>query len=145
MVDQQSRPLAGGVGLLLVQICRAHRNHVSAALDALGIHAGQDHTLCQVAVREGTAQSELAEALCVDPSTVTKTLARLERDGLVERHPDPADARVSRVYLTGRGRELVQPVMAIWNRTEARLVDGLDETERALLRRLLLQVLGNLT
>jgi DNA-binding MarR family transcriptional regulator len=132
------------VGLLLVQICRSHRNLVSAALDALGMHAGQDYALYQLAVREGIAQAELAEALCVDPSTVAKMLARLERDGLIERRPDVEDARVSRVSLTGRGRDLVQPVLEIWNRTEARLVDGLNETEQVLLRRLLLQVQRNL-
>src|SRR5262245_52755674 len=140
MVSQLSGPASLGVGLLLVQICRSHRNLVSAALDALGMHAGQDYALYQLAVREGTAQGELAEAICVDPSTVAKMLARLERDGLIQRRPDAQDARVSRVYLTGRGRELVQPVMEIWKRAEARLVDGLNEAEQALLRRLLLQV-----
>lgn len=130
--------------MLLVQICRAHRNLVSSALDALGVHAGQDYALYQLAVREGGAQSELAEALCVDPSTVAKMLVRLERDAVIERRPDAQDGRVSRVYLTGRGKALVQPVLDIWSRTEARLVQGLTDAEQVLLRRLLLQVLSNL-
>ena len=130
--------------MLLVQICRAHRNLVSTALDTLGVHAGQDYALYQLAVREGSAQSELAEALCVDPSTVTKMLVRLERDGLIVRRSDIQDGRVSRVYLTERGTALVQPVVDIWNRTEARLEAGLGDAERLLLRRLLLQVLENL-
>jgi DNA-binding MarR family transcriptional regulator len=133
------------VGLLLSQICRAHRNQVAAALDAISVYVGQDHVVYRLAVDEGITQAQLAEALCVDASTVTKTLIRLERDGVVERRDDAEDARVSRVYLAPKGRALVKPVVAIWNRAEERLMKGLSKAERALLRRLLRQVLANLS
>ncbi len=133
-----------GIGLLLAQICRAHRNLVAAALDRIGVHVGQDHVVHRLAIDEGITQSQLAEALCVDTSTVAKTLLRLERDGVVERRPDGADGRVSRVHLTAQGRALVEPVVDVWMAAERRLVKDLSETERVLLRRLLLQVQVNL-
>jgi DNA-binding MarR family transcriptional regulator len=37
--------------------------------------------------------------------TVTTLVGRLERDGLVRRAPDPADARAVLVHLTDAGRE----------------------------------------
>ena len=134
-----------GLGLLLVQICRAHRNLVAAALDEISVHVGQEHVVYRLAIEEGIAQSQLAEALCLDASTVTKMLLRLERDGVVERRADPEDRRISRVYLTAHGKALVRPVADIWSHVEARLVAGLTETEQALLRRLLMQVLTNLS
>ncbi len=137
--------LDNGTGLLLVQICRAHRNIVAAALDEIRVHVGQEHVVYRLAIEEGIAQVQLAEALCLDASTVTKMLIRLQRDGVIERRTDPEDARVLRVYLTPRGRALVEPVIAIWSRVEARLMAGLTETEQVLLRRLLLQVLSNLS
>ncbi|HEV8637252.1 MAG TPA: MarR family transcriptional regulator [Chloroflexota bacterium] len=127
-----------------MQICRAHRNLVADALEEIHVHVGQEHVVYRLAIREGMTQSQLAEALCVDPSTVTKMLLRLERDGVVERRPDAADARIQRVYLTPRGKTLVQSVIDIWSQAETRLVAGMTETEQALLRRLLLQVLSNL-
>jgi DNA-binding MarR family transcriptional regulator len=133
------------IGMILVQICRAHRNLVASALDKLHIHAGQDHVLHRLAVDEGVTQAGLAEALCVDASTVTKTLARLERDGLIERRSNPGDAREWRVHLTDRGQALVRPVIDIWTEAEGQLTQGLTEAERLLLRRLLVQVLHNLT
>lgn len=133
------------IGLLLTQICRAHRNLVASALDEISVHVGQDHVLYRLAIDEGMTQSQLAEALCLDASTVTKTLGRLERDGLVERRADRDDARVLRVHLTARGRGLVRPVIEIWDRAEQRLVKNLSEAERLLLRRLLAEVLVNLT
>ena len=133
-----------GVGLLLARICRAHRNLVASALDEISVHVGQDHVVYRLAIDDGITQSQLADALCVDASTVTKTLVRLERDGVVERRPDGADARAVRVFLTPRGRGLFEPVVDIWTRAEQRLVKDLGEAERVLLRRLLLQVLANL-
>ncbi len=132
------------MGLLLAQICRSHRNRVASALDRISVHVGQDHVLYRLAIEEGITQSQLAEALCVDPSTVAKTLVRLERDEVVERRPDAADARVLRVHLMPRGRALIAPVVEVWQNAEQQLLRGLTDAERALLRRLLMQVLANL-
>src|SRR5262245_33051006 len=137
--------LEEGIGLLLGPVCRLQRHPVAGALDELQIHVGQEHLVYRLAIEEGVSQSQLADALCLDASTVTKMLLRLERDGVVERRPDASDARVSRVYLTPRGRALVQPVIDIWTGMEARLVQGMSDAERVLLRRFLLQVLSNLS
>jgi MarR family transcriptional regulator, organic hydroperoxide resistance regulator len=143
--DASSSLSEQGVGLLLAQICRAHRNLVASSLDQISVHVGQDHVVHRLAIEEGITQSRLAEALCVDASTVTKTLLRLERGGVVERRADAADARIWRVYLTAHGRSLVKPVADIWTQAEQRLLQNLSEAERALLRRLLMQVLANLS
>ena len=51
----------------------------------------------------GASHSEIARALGVGVSTVTGIVDRLVEHGLVERHADPADRRLSRVVVT-RGR-----------------------------------------
>jgi DNA-binding MarR family transcriptional regulator len=134
-----------GVGLLLVQIARMQRNLVATALSELNIHVGQEHLVYRLAIEPGVSQAQLADALCLDASTVTKMLLRLERDRVVERRPDADDARVLRVYLTAHGKALVQPVMDIWTQMEARLVQGMTDTEQVVLRRLLLHLLSNLS
>ena len=85
------------IGPLLVQVCRAQRNLAAAALDALNIHVGQENLVYRLAAEEGVSQTQLAGALCLDASTVTKMLARLERDGVIERRSDADDARILRV------------------------------------------------
>jgi DNA-binding MarR family transcriptional regulator len=100
--------------------------------------------LMRLYCQEGVPQSQLVEALGVEPPTVTRMLQRMEAAGLVERRPDPADARVSLVYLTEQGRQTELPVLRSWEQLEARFVAGLTDTEKALLRRLLMQVLNNL-
>ncbi len=43
----------------------------------------------------------------VRPPTMTRIVARLEEDGLVEREPDESDGRVTRLELSSAGRKLI--------------------------------------
>jgi MarR family transcriptional regulator, organic hydroperoxide resistance regulator len=140
-----SHPLHGYIGFRILKVLKAHRSHAEAALNELGLYPGQEMLLFQLWKREGLTQSELVESLYVDPSTVTKTLQRLEQAGLVGRRQDAEDARVSRVYLTPKGRALETPVRKLWDDLETLTVQGLSEVEKALLSRLLDQIETNLS
>ncbi len=133
------------LGFQLFQVHKAHRSHAEAALNKLGLHTGQEMLLLRLWIEEGMPQSQLAASMGVEPPTATKMLQRMEHAGLIERRPDPEDARISRVYLTERGRALEQPVLEVWKQLEAQTVAGLSATEQALLRRLLMQVAANLS
>ncbi|MGH1561785.1 MarR family winged helix-turn-helix transcriptional regulator [Mumia sp. DW29H23] len=54
--------------------------------------------------------SDLAEAQCVTASVISRQIASLEHDGLVERRSDPADARVGLIRLSDVGRERLEAV-----------------------------------
>ncbi|MEV3986502.1 MarR family transcriptional regulator [Nonomuraea sp. NPDC049758] len=120
----------------LIMVMKTHRNRMAAALAPLGLHTGQELLLNQLWRQDGLTQGELIARLGVEPPTVTKTLQRLERAGFVHRSPDPDRPRVGRVHLTEAGRALREPVEEIWARTDEELQHGLDDTERALLSRL---------
>lgn len=51
---------------------------------------------------------ELAEHERVAPPSITKVLAKLEGDGLVERSTDPIDRRVTNVQATKAGHDLIR-------------------------------------
>src|SRR5260221_14702293 len=101
--------------------------------------------LLQLWIEEGIPQSQLAACMEVEPPTATKMLQRMERAGLIERRPDPKNARVSLVYLTERGRALEQPVLDVWRQLEGRTVSVLSLTKKTLLHRFLLKVVTNLS
>lgn len=133
------------LGFQLLQVHKAHRSRAEIALNKLGLHTGQEMLLLQLWLEEGLPQSQLAACMGVEPPTATKMLQRMEHAGLIERRPDLKDARISRVYLTERGRTLEQLVLDIWKQLEEQTVAGLSITEQALLHRLLMQVLANLS
>jgi DNA-binding MarR family transcriptional regulator len=60
---------------------------------------------------DGLRMGELARRARLSKQTMTALVRRLERDDLVERRPDPVDARASRIYLTSHSRRF-EPVAA---------------------------------
>jgi MarR family transcriptional regulator, organic hydroperoxide resistance regulator len=133
------------IGYLLAQVCRAHRARAQELLAVIGLHPGQEMMLLRLWPGDGMAQSQLAEEMCVQPATLTKMIDRVERSGLVLRRPDAEDQRISRVYLTDTGRAAQAPAEQAWSVLEAESMATLTLEERILLRRLLLQVLSNLS
>ena len=132
------------VGYMLAHVCKHHRKRAEELLNEIGLHAGQEMLLCGLWEKEGITQTELAEHVMVQPATVTNMLQRLERKGLVDRKPDIEDQRVSRVYVTEKGRDIEEKVQEKWSQLEQEAFGGLSIEESVLLRRLLLQVYQNL-
>ena len=81
--------------------------------------------------------AELADMAGVTRATMTGLVNTLERDGLVERHPDPRDGRMLLVRMTARGQEMVSRLAPVHQRRIAAVMAPLDESERRTLVRLL--------
>lgn len=94
---------------------------------------------------DGQTQAELAEALAVEPPTITKMLQRMEGAGLVQRKPHPDDRRAQLVYLTARGKRLQQKVDRLLGQLASRAVAGLSDRQQASLRSMLGTITDNLT
>ncbi|GAA4559472.1 MarR family transcriptional regulator [Streptomyces collinus] len=58
----------------------------------------------------GCRATDLAAHYALDKSTVSRQVAGLERAGLIERGPDPADQRVQVLHLTRSGRHILAQV-----------------------------------
>jgi DNA-binding MarR family transcriptional regulator len=72
----------------------------------LGVTGPQRLVLRIVGQFPGTSAGEVAAILHIHPSTLTGVLKRLQARGLIEREPDPSDARRSRLRLTAAGQTL---------------------------------------
>jgi MarR family transcriptional regulator, organic hydroperoxide resistance regulator len=75
-------------------------------LRVLGVPGPQRLVIRVIGQTPDIAPRDLAEVLGLHPSTLTGVLARLERDKLVERVPDPQDRRRLRLRLTAGGRRI---------------------------------------
>jgi DNA-binding MarR family transcriptional regulator len=80
--------------------------------------------------------SELADAVMLSPSGLTRLVARLERTGLVTRRQDTADARSFRTGLTPAGAELLSEARRTHNAVIRELyLDRLSAAQRKALGR----------
>ena len=80
--------------------------------------AGYDVTVAQsrLAQRiadEGSRLTDLADRAQVTKQTASLLVAALEREGLVERVPDPSDGRARLIRLSARGREAAGQAMQV--------------------------------
>lgn len=129
---------------LLAQVSRLHYQRAHGLLESLGLGRGQPPVLHLLWEQDGLTHGELAERLGLTPATISRMLQRMEKNGFVQRRPDPTDQRVSRVYLTEAGRDVRARLQAIWEQMEIENFAGFSDEERAVLRDLLFRIRGNL-
>lgn len=89
--------------------------------------------LAALAGRDDIKGAELGNLTTLDKMQVSRALTRMERDGLLEREPDPADRRNLLVRLKPAGRALYRKIVPMAQAREAYLLDSLDADERATL------------
>ncbi len=98
------------VGRLLLCAAQLERA-ILAALQPFGLSFGDFDVLNTLRRRgddEGTNPRELARSSLITSGAMTSRLDRLERAGLIERSPDPADRRGVLVRLTDPGERLAE-------------------------------------
>jgi MarR family transcriptional regulator for hemolysin len=83
---------------------------------------------------EHTRQRDIAGAIGLEDATLTHHLHRMERDGLISRHRDPANRRNQVVALTTDGEALFQRMVATVITFDGRLRRGLRASELTQLR-----------
>ncbi len=132
------------LGFLLGRALRFHQQRSHQLMVDTDLHPGQTPIMFALWRRDGQAQKDLAQRLHLSPPTVTVTVTRLEKAGLLERRRDPDDQRVSRVYLTERGRSLHETVVNAIRATDAECLAGFTSEEEAQLQSYLTRMTDNL-
>ncbi len=94
---------------------------------------------------EPQPQKMLAARAGVEQPTMTATLNRMERDGLVERLPNPDDGRSSLVALTTKAREKLPAIEEAVREVNALALSGLGKKDRKLYFALLSQIIHALS
>ncbi len=130
---------------LLSQAMRLYFLRNYALLENKRLHPGQIPVLLELRQSGGFSQIELARRLQVRPSTMAVMLQRLEKVGLVRRHPDEKDQRVSRVYLTEKGDQVCRDVQDMIATIDRECLVDFTREEILLLKRFLRQIKDNLT
>jgi DNA-binding MarR family transcriptional regulator len=132
-------------GYLANHVARLFARELAEAVRPLGLAPAQFMVLLELWREEGLTQKDLVGRLDVEQATMAATLARMERDGLIERRPDQADARARRIQLTSRARALQQPALAAAKGVNARALTGFSEEEREALLSGLRRIVGALS
>ena len=94
-----------------------------------GIFLGQPPVLFCLRSKGEMSQRELADALDQTPASMTVTLGRMEKSGLVRRESDLTDKRVQRVSITEKGREVCRQAYRSESAVDQEMFMGFSEEE----------------
>ncbi len=135
----------GEVGFLLQRAHRGLRQAHNEALRPLNLTIAHAAVLGLLGERGNMSQRRLAETLGADKSTMVNLVDELERQGLAERRPYPADRRANAVQLTEAGRQRLTAAGMVVKRVEDAFLAPLSKRDQAQLQRLLQRLAGERT
>jgi MarR family transcriptional regulator for hemolysin len=131
-------------GHLISLAARGFARLSESRLKPLGFGVG--HLPVLVALRDGKAhtQRDLARFARIGQPPMAQMLARMERDGLIQRTRDPSDGRSSRIVLTRAARERLPAAIATLYEGNRQALAGFTATEASQLADLLTRLIDQL-
>jgi DNA-binding MarR family transcriptional regulator len=125
------------MGQLANRAARLFRRLADHRLERLGLSAGYLPVLTALMASDALSQKALTEQAGIEQPTMAATLSRMERDGIIMRHPDPRDGRSSLFSLTPATRGKIPEIQAVIDGMSNDALTGLTEEQRQAARRVL--------
>lgn len=127
-------------GLLINEISKLFHDRMRKNSEDLGFQAGYRQILRFLAHEDGVTQIDIARDSHFTAPTVSVTLKKMEKEGLIQRRTDKNDTRCSRVFITEKGRALERKLFEKIMDCESVLASELSAEEEETLCRLLMKV-----
>ncbi len=126
------------------RLIRMYYSRIQSQLAEVGLYRGQPPILMLLYKNDGMSQKEMARALNLSPATMTVTLKRMEKAGLVLREMDEHDQRILRVHLSEKGREMCETGESRIGVVTAELLEGFTLGEQQQLNEYLGRIARNM-
>ena len=131
-------------GFLIHRVKRLFERENERRLAPRKVHFGQIPVIVSLGSSGRQTQTQLAKFACVEQPTMANLLDRMERDGLIERIPDPTDRRSSLVTLAPDGEAAFPVVIQVLEEVNDHAYSGFSKDERLLFTSMLRRMISNL-
>ena len=117
---------------------RFYKIYLDKQLAPYGINNSQYMFLIKICRSPGILQDSLLNMFYVHPSNIVRTVATLEKQGMITRSPNDNDKRTCKL-------SVIDEVQTVCEKTEALLLQGMSESEQNLFMDFLIQAGRNIT
>ena len=131
-------------GHLISLAARGFARLSEARLKPLGFGVGHLPVLVALQGGQASTQRDLARFARIEQPPMAQMLARMERDALIQRTPDPADGRSSRITLTELAQARMPEAIGVLFQGNREALNGFTDEETEQLVTLLQRLIGNL-
>jgi DNA-binding MarR family transcriptional regulator len=114
---------------LLVDLSTTYYSTVNAFEAYADIEMPEWRILYLIHRDPGCTQKRLIELIKVAPASITRQVKSLEADRFIRREADPVDNRLTRVFLTARGKAYVEKKLILRREFFKKLLHGLSEED----------------
>lgn len=136
--------LKDSIGTLIFLTSKSMENAAECEIKSkLGLTSSQWKVILALNSFDGLSQRELADRIYVDSSTLVPVIDKMEKNGLLERKPDPKDRRHNRLYLTKKSESVVDSIIEIVLQLRKTLYKGLSKDDLESMRPKLKRIIGN--
>jgi MarR family transcriptional regulator, transcriptional regulator for hemolysin len=111
----------------LIETARHMRGFMEAVAQRHGTTRAQWGLLGRLRRNEGVSQAELAADMEIAPITLARLIDRTEAQGYIERQPHGTDRRINRLFLTERGRDVVDGLDRQREEIASTVLEGVDD------------------
>ena len=125
------------LGRLIYFTAQELSNFAEKVLKPYDLTLEQFHLLKSMPVDSGLTQRQVGEIVNKKPANLTRILDRLESKELVVRRSNPDDRRATLVFLTDKGRVLVEKVHGGFEKFSNQIVRGISEQDQETTRKVL--------
>lgn len=109
-------------------------------LSPYGVQPGYLLILDHLWKNGAATQKELVNHLDLEQATLSNTLKRMERDGLIVRKPNRSDKRIHAISLTDKGQSLQSTVLSAIDDLRKTVHKGLTVSDRKYFNRIMRQM-----
>jgi len=131
------------IGRLASIIFRSSQVHMNNELKKYNIGIGQIYFLKKLRDKDGMNQEHLAESLNFSKATSTRAIKKLELEGYIIRKKDNIDKRAYNVFITKKGKKLMNIFRNISSDWTDILLTGFKENEKELFINFLKKTIEN--
>jgi len=135
----------GAIGYLITSVQKLMHRGLGEGLEKHGVSVAQWMVLVVLWEMDGLAQKDLSERVAVETATLSRTVDRMERDGLVVRERSETDRRQVYVRLTEYGAGLWRNLVPEAEANQDRALRHISGDEEEVLRSLLKRVIANMS
>ena len=146
IMNNKPHPREDSLGYILGRAGRALGTRVNRCFVDQGhnVTCEQWVILANLKDRNGQSQNELAAQGCKDKTSMTRIIDGMEKKSLVVRIPDKADKRQKLIYLTNKGKEVQQKLLAVVHQVLKEAEHGIHARDMRLCKDVLNKVYANL-
>ena len=136
--------IQNSLGFLLHNATRAIKKRFEYRACEMGLTSAQWRVLVQLLVNGPLPQARLAEALEIEPISVSRIVDRMQDGGWVDRHPDPNDRRIRIIIPTAKAEAAFEATRMVADTIYALALKGISPEDQATVRDALRLIIENL-